>query len=127
MVCGPIGGVGLEKISKMRTFLESSGFETVKQFSKGDDYSYIYDFRKKTRLAKKIIEHDLACVKKADVLVVLSGPSFGASIEMYVARGMKKKVILVSDRPVSSPWPVRFSDHIVTSRKELVRKLQKLM
>jgi len=47
MVCGPIGGVGIDKILEMREFLESEGFETVKQFSKGKDYSKIHDFRKK--------------------------------------------------------------------------------
>jgi dihydrodipicolinate reductase len=127
MVCGPIGGVGIGKILEMREFLESSGFETVKQFSKGKDYSKIQDFRKKTTLVKKIIKHDLDCIKKADVLVVLPEPSFGASIEMFVAKNAKKKVILFSSKPVPSPWPVAFSDVVVTSKNELVRKLNKMM
>jgi dihydrodipicolinate reductase len=127
MVCGPIGGVGTGKILEMRKFLEKEGFETVKQFSKGKDYSNIRDFRKKTALVKKIIKHDLDCIKKSDVLVVLSEPSFGASIEMYVAKNAKKKVILFSSKPVPSPWPVGFSDVVVTTKKELVRKLNKMM
>ena len=127
MVCGPIGGVGTNKILEMREFLENKGFETVKQFSKGNDYSNIRDFRKKTMLVKKIIKHDLDCIKKADVLVVLPEPSFGASIEMFVAKNAKKKVILFSSKPVPSPWPVGFSDVVVTSKNELVRKLHKIM
>lgn len=127
MVCGPIGGVGINKILELREFLESEGFETVKQFSKGKDYSNIRDFRKKTMLVKKIIKHDLDCIKKADVLVVLPDPSFGASIEMFVAKSAKKKVILFSSKPVPSPWPVGFSDVVVTNKKELVRKLHKIM
>jgi hypothetical protein len=127
MVCGPIGGVGIGKILEMRDFLENEGFETVKQFSKGADYSSILDFRRRIRLAKKIIKHDLACIKEADVLVVLPEPSFGASIEMYVAKSTKKKVILFSNKPVSSPWPVGFSDCIVTSRNQLVKKLKNMM
>lgn len=126
MVCGPIGGVGIGKILQMRDFLESKGFETVKQFSTGKDYSHIRDFRKRTKLVKKIISHDFECIKKADVLVVLPEPSFGASIEMYVAKCWKKKIILFSDKPVSSPWPVGFSDFVVTSRIELVRRLKKI-
>ena len=51
MVCGPIGGVGIDKILEMREFLEREGFETVKQFSKGKDYSKIHDFRKKFNIA----------------------------------------------------------------------------
>lgn len=127
MVCGPIGGVGIDKILQMREFLENKGFETVKQFAKGKDYSSISDFRKKTTLVKNIIKHDLACIKKADILVVLPEPSFGASIEMYVAKSSKKKVILFSEKPVPSPWPVGFSDVIATSKNDLIRKLHRMM
>lgn len=42
MVCGPIGGVGIGKILKIREFLEKEGFETVQQFSKGKNYSNIH-------------------------------------------------------------------------------------
>lgn len=124
MVCGPIGGVGIDKIVELRKFLEEKGFETIKQFSEGNDYSNIADFRKKQELVKKIIRHDLECIKKADVLVVFPEPSFGASIEMFVAKRKKKKVILFSSKPVPSPWPVGFSNIVVTSKNELVKKLQ---
>ena len=127
MVCGPIGGIGTGKILEMREFLESKGFDTVKQFSKGKDYSSIRDFRKKSKLVKKIIRYDLECVKKADVLVVLPEPSFGASIEMFIAKNAKKKVILFSNKPVPSPWPIGFSDAVVTSKNDLVRKLHEIM
>ena len=127
MVCGPIGGVGIGRIMKMREFLEGKGFETIKQFSKDTDYSKIHDFRKKPSLVKKIIRYDLDCIKKADVLVVLPEPSFGASIEMYVAKNAKKKVILFSSKPVPTPWPVGFSDMVITSKKDLVKKLHQMM
>lgn len=127
MVCGPIGGVGIDKIFEVREFLEKEGFETVKQFSKGKDYSNIHDFRKKTTLVKNIIKHDMECIKKSDVIIVLPEPSFGASIEMFVGKNAKKKVILFSSKPVPSPWPIGFSDFIVTSKKELVRKLHAMM
>jgi len=126
MVCGPIGGTGITKILELREFLKSKGFETVKQFSKGQDYSHIRDFRKRIKLVKKIISHDLACIKEADVLVVLPEPSFGASIEMYVAKSTKKKVIFFSRNRVFSPWPIGFSDFVVTNRIELVKKLQEM-
>ena len=127
MVCGPIGGIGTGKILEIQEFLENKGFETVKQFSKGSDYSNIHDFRKKSILVKKIIKHDLDCVKKADILVVLPEPSFGASIEMFIAKNTKKKVILFSNKPVPSPWPIGFSDVVVTSKNELVKKLHSIM
>lgn len=127
MVCGSMRGVGISRILRMREFLEKKGFETVKQFSKGKDYSHIRDFREKTMLVKNIIKHDLACIKKADVLIVLPEPSFGTSIEMFVAKNAKKKVILFSNKPVPSPWPIGFSDMVVTSKNELVSKLHEIM
>ena len=126
MVCGSMRGVGITKILKMREFLEKRGFETIKQFSKGKDYSHIRDFREKSVLVKNIIKHDLACIKKADVLIILPEPSFGTSIEMFVAKNAKKKVILFSNKPVPSPWPIGFSDMVVTSKNELVKKLHEI-
>ncbi len=127
MVCGPVGGIGIGRIAEMMKLLEENGFQTVKQFVKGrSDYSRISDFRKRKKLAKKIITHDLHIIKKSDVLVVLPEPSFGASIEMYVAKSLKKKIILFSNKPVSSPWPVRFSDIIITNKKDLINYLQKI-
>lgn len=127
MVCGSMRGVGIIRILRMREFLEKKGFETIKQFSKGKDYSHIRDFREKTILVKNIIKHDLACIKEADVLVILPEPSFGTSIEMFVAKNAKKKVILFSNKPVPSPWPIGFSDMVVTSKNELVSKLHDMM
>ena len=127
MVCGSMRGVGITRILRMREFLEKKGFETVKQFSRGKDYSHICDFREKTVLVKNIIKHDLACIKKADVLVILPELSFGTSIEMFVAKNAKKKVILFSNKPVPSPWPIGFSDMVVTNKNDLVRKLHEMM
>lgn len=52
MVCGSMKGNRITKILKMRKFLEEKGFETIKQFSKGKDYSNIRDFREKPYLQK---------------------------------------------------------------------------
>ncbi len=127
MVCGPLGSGGVGKIMNMIKFLEENGFEPVKQIVKGkSDYSKIRDFRKRRKLARKIIIHDLQFVKKSDVLIVLPEPSFGASIEMYVAKSLKKKIILFSNRPVPTPWPVGYSDLIITNKKDLLNYLQKI-
>lgn len=127
MVCGPVGSIGTSRITEMMKFLEDNGFQPVRQFVKGkSDYSTIKDFRKRKNLANKIIMHDLQIIKKSDVLIVLPEPSFGASIEMYVAKSLKKKIILFSNKPIASPWPVRFSDIIVTNKKDLINHLQKI-
>jgi hypothetical protein len=127
MVCGPIGDTGITRILKMQKFLEDSGFEIVKQFSMNNDYSHIHDFRRKQEIVKRIIDQDLKCVKRSDILVVLSKPSFGSSIEMFTGKNSGKKIILFSRKSVPSPWPIGFSDIIVTNRKELVRKLHEMM
>ncbi len=69
--------------------------------------------------------HDLELIKKSDMLIVLPDPSFGASIEMHVAKSLKKKIILFANKPVPSPWPVGYSDTIITNKKDLVDYLQK--
>lgn len=127
MVCGPVGGIGTNRITEMMKFLEDNGFQPVRQIVKGKlDYSTIKDFRKRKNLANKIITHDLQLIKKSDVLIVLPEPSFGASIEMYVAKSLKKKIILFSNKPIPSPWPVRFSDIMITNKKDLINHLQKI-
>ncbi len=127
MVCGPIGGVGLKDIVNMNKFLERKGFEIIKQFSNDKNYSDVHDFAKRKQLSKKIVKHDLACLDSADIVVVLSKPSFGASIEMHIAKTMKKKVIFYSKKSIPSPWPIYFSDAIVRNRNELVRKINQFL
>ena len=127
MICGPIGHGGVSKIKRLSEFLEENGFEIIKQFEKDRmDYSHIRDFRKKTSLSQSIVEHDLRAVNSSNVLVVLPKPSFGAAIEMYIGKNTGKKIILFSKKDVPTPWPVRFSDYIVTDKKSLVRILQKI-
>jgi hypothetical protein len=91
------------------------------------DYSSMDDFRDQKELSKKIVEHDLKYVQKADVLVVLTGtPSYGTAIEMYVARNLGKKVILLAENPIPTPWPIYFSDYVVKTEEELLSILRRL-
>jgi len=127
MICGSVGSTGASKILKMTKFLERNGYQIIKQFDNGDrNYYHIHDFRSRKELSKKIVRHDIALIKKSDVVIILPEPSFGASIEMFLAKIKKKKVILYSDRPMPSPWPIAFSDRIVKSRKALIELLQQI-
>lgn len=127
MICGPIRHGGVNKIKRLSQFLEENGFEIIKQFEKDSmDYSHLRDFRKKPALSQSIVEHDLQAVSGSDVLVVLSKPSFGAAMEMYVGKNLGKKIILFAEKSMPSPWPVKFSDYIVADKKSLVRILQKI-
>jgi nucleoside 2-deoxyribosyltransferase len=108
--------------------LVSNGFSIADHIvHKGMDYSHISDLRDKQDLSSKIINHDLKYIESSDVVVVVAnGPSYGTAIEMFVAKSLAKKIILFAKDPVPTPWPVYFSDHIVTSEDQLVRILHNL-
>jgi nucleoside 2-deoxyribosyltransferase len=129
MVCGPIGFGGVKWIRNIYKMLRKEGFDVLEHLdAKAMDYSKISDFRKKKSLSSKIVRYDLRFIKKADVIVVLFDkiPSFGSGIEMYVASQLKKQVILFAQKPLPSPWPVKFANHIITSKKELINLLHRL-
>jgi nucleoside 2-deoxyribosyltransferase len=128
MVCGSIGYGGIYEIRQLYSFLRKEGFDIVDHLvSKGMDYSDIKDFRDKKDLSHQIVNHDLEFVKKSDVLVVLSNkPSYGTGIEMFVAKSSGKRVILFAKEAVPTPWPVNFSDDIVTSEQALIKSLRQL-
>ena len=91
------------------------------------DYSDIRDFRNKKELSQQIVSHDLQFVEKADVIVVIANkPSYGTAIEMYIAKNSNKKVILLANEPVSTPWPVTFSDYTVRNKNDLLILLGEL-
>jgi len=126
MVCGSIGYGGVNRIRQVYSLLQKRGFDVLDHIaSKGMDYSDVKDFRQKKRMSHKIVEHDLLCVKEADVLVVLAEmPSYGTAIEMFVAKSSGKKVILFAEDPIPTPWPVEFSDFIVKNEQGLLRELE---
>jgi nucleoside 2-deoxyribosyltransferase len=128
MVCGSIGYGGVDRIRRMYSLLLEKGFDIVDHLvRKGMDYSDIRDFRDKKELSQQIVSHDLQFVEKADVIVVLAnGPSYGTAIEMYIAKNSNKKVILLANDPVPSPWPVNFSDYLVRNEDDLIILLKKL-
>jgi len=127
MVCGPVGDTGPRKIEKMEIFLKRNGFPITGQYGEGrKNYSEMGDFRARKKLSRRIVKDDLKFVRKADVLVVLPEPSFGAAMEMFVGRKLDKTIILYSEKPMPSPWPIYFSNFVVTSRKSLLDILHKI-
>ena len=125
MVCGSIGYGGIDDIRRIYTFLDTEGFDIVDHIvGRGMDYSDIKDFRNKKELSRQIVNHDLEYLKKADVLVVLANmPSYGAAIEMFVAKNSGKKIVLLAKDPVPTPWSINFSDYVVTTEEELIKLL----
>ena len=128
MVCGSIGYGGISDIRDLYSFLQSKGFDILDHImQEGMDYSDIRDFRYRKELSAKIVEHDLTYVKQADILVVTAkNPSYGTAIEIFIAKSSGKSIILLAKEPVPTPWPVNFSDYIVTSEDELVKVLLEL-
>lgn len=128
MVCGSIGYGGVDKIRRMYAALHQKGIDIVDHLvHKGMDYSDIRDFRDKKELSQQIVSHDLQFMEKADVIVVVADrPSYGTGIEMYIAKNSNKKVILLANDPVPTPWPVNFSDYVVGNEDELIMLLEEL-
>ena len=128
MVCGSIGYGGINEIRQLYLFLRKEGFGIVDHLvDENMDYSNIKDFRDRKDLSRMIVNYDFEYVIKADVLIVLSSkPSYGAAIEMFVAKNSGKPVILFAKEPVPTPWPINFSDYIVTAEEELITLLRQL-
>ncbi len=130
MVCGSIGYSGkIDDIRNMYLFLKSKGFSITSHLTQNEtmNYSDITDFRNKENLSRQIVNHDLRYIKKTDVIVVIgNGPSYGAAIEMFVAKKSGKKVILFAKDPIPTPWPINYSDYRVKNEDELIELLNKL-
>jgi len=60
------------------------------------------------------------------VIIVLPTPSFGAAMEMFLAKEHGKKTILFSEKAMPSPWPVNFADFIATNKNSLLEILNKI-
>jgi nucleoside 2-deoxyribosyltransferase len=128
MVCGSIGHGGIGDIRYFHSLLKKEGFDIIDHISaEGMDYSDTRDFRDKKDFSSKIVNHDLEYVKESDVLVILANrPSFGTAIEMFVAKNSKKPVVVFAKESVPTPWPINFSDSIVTTEEELITLLRQL-
>lgn len=129
LVCGSIGYGGLSEIREIQSLLRKEGFTVLDHISeKGMDYSDIKDFRKKQELAKRIVKHDLDFIRASDVVVAIANkPSYGTAIEIFVAKELGKKIIFFSKDKVPTPWPIAFSDRIVTTEKDLTLTLKRIM
>lgn len=126
IVCGAIANKGISKIRKIQTFLKEKGFHVIDQIS-NKDYSKIKDFRGKKNLAEEIVRQDLDFIKESDVVVALiDRPSFGVAMEIYFAKIMGKRIVIMSKKRVPSPWPIAFSDQIIHNEEQLVLALKEL-
>jgi len=125
MVCGSIGYGGMEKILELYSSLKEKGFDTLDHLAeKNMNYSSVTDFRDKPELCRIIVDHDLNFVDKADVLVIVAdSPSYGTAIEMCMARNRGKKIILLANNPIPTPWPIHFSDYLARDFQELYQTL----
>lgn len=129
VVCGSIGYGGLSEIREIQSLLRKEGFTVLDHISEeGMDYSDVKDFRNKTELAKKIVRHDLDFIRASDVVVgIANKPSYGTAIEIFVAKELGKKIVFFSEDRVPTPWPIAFSDRIVTNRRDLILTLKEMI
>jgi hypothetical protein len=52
--------------------------------------------------------------------------SYGTAMEMFVARQSGKKVVLLAKNQIPTPWPINFSDYVVTSEDVLIKLLSEI-
>jgi hypothetical protein len=45
---------------------------------------------------------------------------------MYIAKNSNKKVILLANDLLPTPWPVNFSDYIIRNEENLIKLLEEL-
>ena len=91
------------------------------------NYSEIKDFRDKKELSKKIVTYDLTQIDQADIIIVIAEkPSFGTAVEQYYALKKNKIIVLFSENPVPTPWPIYFSSLIAKSKEELLKILKRM-
>lgn len=128
IVCGSIGYGGIERLKELRDYLINNNYNVIDHISKEDmDYTHINDFRKNRELSRKIVSHDLKFIDQADIIIIITDlPSFGTAIEQYYAFTRDKIIILYSEKPIPTPWPINFSNYITESKEELLEILNKL-
>lgn len=128
-VCGPIAYGGIEKIRRLQKILEQEMFEVIDQFqSKEMVYSNVKDFRDNKKLAEVIVLNDLSFIEKSDIIVAMCDqPSFGTAVEIYYARMLGKKVVVLNEIEQPSPWPIAFADIIVKDMNTLLNILKNLI
>ncbi|HID90554.1 TPA: hypothetical protein EYP44_01175 [Candidatus Bathyarchaeota archaeon] len=116
----------IRRVVRTQGLLREAGIEVLNQL----DVSFIEvrDFRGRAGLARRIVEHDLGLVGRADAVIALADkPSFGTAIEVFFAKHvLKRSVIVLATKPVRSPWVVAFADKVARDEPELVRLVKEM-
>lgn len=111
-LCGPING---------RTDADAMGWrQQVQKLWKGHTLDPMRrDYRGRELepgISKEIVDGDIADIDACDAVVAyFDKPSVGTSMEVFYAKHVKKKPVIVidaSDKPLS-PWMVHHADHVV--------------
>ncbi len=129
IVLGSIGYGGIDYIRRMYDMLEREGYDVIKHiFENGTDYTDITDIRHERDLSRRICEHDLEYVSKADILVILGGkPSWGTAMEEYKGKAVDgKTTILLAKDPLPTPRPINYADYVVDSEEKLTELLRNI-
>lgn len=122
-LCGPING---------RTTEDATGWrETVTQLWQGDVLDPMRrDYRGREMepgIAAEIVAGDIDDIQKSDaILVFFDKPSVGTAMEVFYAKHVLGKPVVVidtSDKPLS-PWLVHFSDYQTKSVADALRWLE---
>ena len=120
-LCGPINGRSDDDCTGWREYAKARLPDTLDPM--------VRDYRGRELepgIAAEIVENDKLDIESSDALLVyFDKPSVGTSMEVYMAHGWGRRVVLVnkSDKPLS-PWLIYHSDEIYDSLDAAIAALQ---
>jgi nucleoside 2-deoxyribosyltransferase len=119
-LCGPINGRSDDDCKGWREYAKERIADTLDPMDR--------DYRGRELepgIAAEIVENDKLDIQASDVLLVYyDKPSVGTSMEVYMAHGMGKRVVVVdkSGKPLS-PWLMYHSHEVYKSLDEAIAAL----
>jgi len=119
-LCGPINGRSDDDCKGWREYAKERLPDTLDPMDR--------DYRGRELepgIAKEIVENDKLDIQQSDALLVFyDKPSVGTSMEVYMAHGMGKRIVLVdkSGKPLS-PWLMYHSHEVHKSLDEAIASL----
>jgi nucleoside 2-deoxyribosyltransferase len=119
-LCGPINGRSDDDCTSWREYVKARLSDTLDPMAR--------DYRGRELepgIAAEIVENDKLDIQASDVLLVYyDKPSVGTSMEVYLAHGKGKRIVLVdrSDKPLS-PWLIYHAHEVYKSLDEAIAAL----
>jgi hypothetical protein len=60
------------------------------------------------------------------LVVIINNPSYGTAMEMLIAKNKGKKIVLLAENSVPTPWPIYYTDFIARDEQDLFRIINEI-